>query len=250
MPKSDVKSLYRVPGLYEALLGADNADLPHYLGLAGRQGGPALDLACGTGRVSLALAQAGLETWGVDASRPMLELAQARARERGLAVTWRQGDLRGLDLGRRFPLALLPYNGLQHLLTRADLEAFFNGLRSHLEPGGAFAFDVHLPQPLILARDPDEWFGVEAGPGHQGWQVQAERSRYDPLSQVLTQCWRLAGPQGQVRDLCLDLRQFFPQELRALIQAQGFAVEGAWGGFQGQPLGPSSLRQVLLCRFL
>jgi SAM-dependent methyltransferase len=248
MPKSDAEGLYQVPEFYEAFLGANGADLPHYKGLAVRLGGPVLDLACGTGRVSLALAAEGLAVCGLDASAPMLDRARQRAAGAGLSATWVQAELGAFQLGQRFPLAILPYNGLQHLHSAAELAAFFARLRGHLRPGGHFAFDVHLPQPALLARDPDEWFGVEGGPSFQGWNVAAERSAYDPLAQVLTQTWRLAGPQGASRDLSLALRQFFPQELQALLAAQGFSVLQAWGGFQGQALGPTSLRQDYLCR--
>lgn len=247
MLKSDADGLYEVPELYAAFLGAASGDLDHYRRLAAEAAGPVLDLACGDGRVSLALAAAGVPVTGLDLSEPMLAQARRQAAAQGLTVDWVQADLRSFDLPQRFALALLPYNGLQQLHSAADLEAFFGCLRRHLSPGGRFAFDVHLPQPRILARDPDEWFGVEGSPQAQGWQVQAERSAYDPLLQVLAQTWRLAGPEGASRDLCLSLRQFYPQELRALLKAQGFAVQAVWGGFHAEPLGPLSLRQVLCC---
>lgn len=247
MPKSDADGLYQVPLDYEALLGAPGDDLPFYLGLAKAAGGEVLDLATGAGRVALALAGAGHKVCGLDSSRPMLDRARLQAQAQGLKVDWAQADLRDFDLERCFALVLLPYNGLQHLHHAADLDAFFACLRRHLNSGGRFALDVHLPQPSLLARDPDEWFGVEAGPQTvQGWQVQAERSAYEPATQVLTQTWRLSGPQGAQRDVHLALRQFFPQELRALLQAQGFKVRQQHGGFKGQPLGRSALKQVLL----
>jgi SAM-dependent methyltransferase len=249
MPKSDVDGLYQVPQEYEGLLGAPGDDLPYYLGLAQAAKGPVLDLATGAGRVALALARAGADVCGLDSSRPMLDLARLRAQAEGARVDWAQADLRDFHLGRRFALALLPYNGLQHLHSAADLDAFFACLREHLDPGARFALDVHLPQPALLARDPEEWFGVEEGPlASPGWRVQAERSAYDPASQVLTQTWRLGGPDGASRDLSLALRQFFPQELRALLAGQGFRVLAQAGGFRGQALQGGSLKQVLLAQ--
>lgn len=244
MPKSDGEALYQVPEFYEAFLGAGPSDLAFYQGLWAQAPGSVLDLACGTGRVSAALAAQGADVCGLDLSAPML----AAARERAPGLRFVQGDLRSLDLGRRFDWVLLPYNGLQHLHGAAELGGFFTGLRRHLEPGGRFAFDVHLPQAALLARDPEEWFGVEGSPSYQGWSIAAERSRYDALTQVLTQTWRLAGPEGASRDLSLGLRQFFPQEIQTLLQTQGLSLQQAWGGFQGQPLTAGSLKQVYLCR--
>jgi hypothetical protein len=162
-----------------------------------------------------------------------------------------EADWRRFDLGRPFTAILLPFNGLQHLCTAQDLEAFFERLRSHLQPQGLFALDLHVPQAAILARDPDERFGVEEGPQTpQGERAVAEQSRYDALAQVLTQTWTLAGPDGSTREIDLALRQFFPQELRALLRNAGFELQRLAGGYGGEPLTASSLRQALCCRRL
>jgi hypothetical protein len=176
----------------------------------------------------------------------MLQACRERGVQLGLHAALHLGDWRSFDLGRRFAGICLPFNGLQHLHTAEDLNAFFRRLRTHLEPGGAFALDLHLPQPAILARDPREHFGVEDGPRTpQGERVVAEQSAYDGPSQVLTQTWTLAAPDGATRELSLALRQFFPQELTALLAAQGFEVLGHFGGFNQEALQPHSLKQVV-----
>ncbi len=248
MPKSDGQGFYGVPQDYEALWGADGSDEAWYVGLAAA-GDAVLDLGCGTGRLSLALARQGAQVCGVDASAAMLALARQRASAAGLAITWVQGDWLHLDLDRRFDLAILPYNGLQHLLDLDEIRAFLKTVREHLGPQGRFALDLHLPQAALLARDPEEWFGVEEGPvSPSGWRVLAEQSRWNAVAQVLTQRWRMGGPQGQDRLIELPLRQYFPVELRALLEGAGFKLLAHVGGFQGQDLAPGCLRQVLLAR--
>ena len=247
MLKSDASGLYQVPIEYEAFLGAENDDLSHYAALAARLGGPVLDLATGTGRVALHLASQGLWVHGLDNSEPMLALARQRASERALDVQWVQADLRDFDLGQSFALALLPYNGLQHLHTSDAITAFFTCLNRHLPTGAHFALDVHLPQPLLLARDPDEWFGVEMGPQlPDGPSVLAERTAYDGLSQVLTQTWALSDGQGGRIERSLALRQFFPQELEALLLAHGWRILERQGSFGTQALKGPILKQILL----
>ena len=248
MTKSDEEGLYEVPQDYEAFWGARGDDWPWYQAQV-QSAHRILDLATGTGRLALLLAGQGLEVCGVDASQVMLDVARARGLDQGLAVDWRQGDLRALDLDRVFDLALLPYNGLQHLCGPGDTDAFFAGLRAGLKPGARLALDLHLPRPEILARDPDEWFGVEEpGTSPSGWSVLAEQSRWDPFRQVLTQRWRLGDRQGAQRMLALELRQFFPQELRRLLGQAGFEILGHWGGFQGQAVDAQAVKQVLLAR--
>jgi len=79
--------------------------------------------------------------------------------------------------------------------------------------------------------------------------IHDEAALLDALTQVLTQTWTLAGPDGNTREISLGLRQFFPQELRSLLQAQGFEIISAAGGFQGEALASASLKQVFCCRF-
>lgn len=249
MEKSDAQGLYQVPADYEALLGANGGDEGFYGALAAAAGGPVLDLGCGSGRLSLALAAAGCAVTGVDASAPMLARARAAAASRGLDVEWLEARWQDLALPRRFALALLPYNGLQHLLRDEDLVALSRALHACLLPGAAWALDLHVPQPAILARDPDTWFPVAAGPRTEGGaQVTDERSAYDAASRVLTQHWRLRDPDGGERVLRLALRQFEVEELQVFFRAQAWAVEGLYQSFDRRPLGVQALRQVWVLR--
>jgi SAM-dependent methyltransferase len=246
MPKSDAVGLYEIPEDYEALWGATGDDWPWYQGQI--QGARSvLDLATGTGRLALLMAGEGLDVCGIDSSEAMLAVARARSQSAGLPVDWRLADMRAMELGRVFDLALLPYNGLQHLCRDQDLRGFFTGLNRCLKVGSRLALDLHLPRPEILARDPEEWFGVGLeGTSPTGWRVLAEQSRWDPVLQVLTQRWRLGGAEGGERTVELPLRQFFPQELGWLLNQAGFEVLESWGGFKRQILDASALKQVIL----
>jgi SAM-dependent methyltransferase len=241
--------VYENPRDYEAIFNPGLQDLAFYRRVAAKAGGCALELGCGTGRLLWPLRQASLAVEGLDQSEAMLDCCRQNGHALGLSSVLHQGDWREFDLGRPFQSLLLPFNGLQHLTQAADVEAFFRCVRFHLQPGGLFALDVHLPQAALLAREAEERFGVEAGPETAaGERVVAEQSRYDALTQVQTQTWTLAALDGSTREISLSLRQFFPQELRALLRAQGFEVLSASGGFQDEPLEATSLKQVLCCR--
>jgi len=92
-------------------------DIDFYVQLLRRTGGPFLDLACGTGRVALALSDEGYEVVGLDLSEVMLGVARKKAAGKVELV---QGDMRTFDLGRQFPLVAVTLNSFMHLLEVED----------------------------------------------------------------------------------------------------------------------------------
>ena len=111
-------------------------DVPLYLGFAGSVPGAILDAGCGTGRLLIPLAKAGYAVTGVDRSADMLRLARANLAREGMTgdVGLLQGDLRTMDLGRRFTMALVALGSFNHLLTMEDQRAALGRLAAHLEP--------------------------------------------------------------------------------------------------------------------
>ena len=123
-------------------------DVRFYTDLALKSGGP----------VALAIAKAGIEIVGVDPMEPMLSRARKRIESLPRAVRerieLRKGTLERLRLRRKFPLVIAPFNVWMHLYTRREIERGCATVRHHLEARGRFAFDVLLPDPVSLARDP------------------------------------------------------------------------------------------------
>jgi SAM-dependent methyltransferase len=117
--------------------GAYDQDLPLWRSLAGRTGGPALDVGAGTGRVSLDLAARGVEVVALDADGSLLEALEHRVA--GLAVQTLVADARDFALGRRFPLVLVPMQTLQLLGGPSGRAAFLRCALDHLEPGALLA---------------------------------------------------------------------------------------------------------------
>jgi SAM-dependent methyltransferase len=115
-------------------------DLPLWRELAGEAGGPVLDVGAGTGRVSLDLAAHGIAVVALDADPALLEALQRRAA--GLPVETVVADARDFDLGRRFPLVLVPMQTLQLLGGRVGRAQFLRRALDHLQPGGLLAVAV------------------------------------------------------------------------------------------------------------
>ena len=223
-------------------------------------GGPGhiLELGCGTGRLTLPLARDGHHVTAVDASPAMLARLRARLARAPAAVSGRvhavAGDLRDFTVPARprFPLALAAFNVLEHLYTRVELAACLGALRRHLAPGGAFAFDVQLPDLAWLLRDPSRrWARTRFTHPRTGERLLYSTNHdYDPISQIalIRIYYDPVDGDGPGRVVQLSQRKYFPAELEALLAAGGFVTEERWGDFDGQPLGPAAESQVVLTR--
>jgi SAM-dependent methyltransferase len=220
------------------------------LGGAGR----ILDLACGSGRVTTALARDGHQVIGLDRSQPMLERAAARTAQLGLAARKRvslvRGDLRDFALAARFPLVTMAFNSFEHLYTRVEVAACLERVRAHLEPGGRFAFDVQNPNLRWLLRDPNKrWARTVFRHPTTGEQLTySTNHEYDPISQIALIRLYYESEAGETRVVHLSQRKFFPAELEALVAHGGFTAERRHSDFTGDPLEADAESQLLVCR--
>jgi len=139
----------------------DLVDLPFYLELAEQYGGPVLEIACGTGRVTLPVARKGIETCGVDNSQPMLQVLNQNLAVEPLEIRQRvsvhEGDMRSFRLDKKFPLVMIPFRPMQHMFTVEDQVAALKTAAGHLTDGGILAFDVFYPKfDMIWAKVGEE----------------------------------------------------------------------------------------------
>jgi SAM-dependent methyltransferase len=236
-------------------------DVAHYARLAekhagGRTRGAVLEYGAGNGRIALPIARAGSRITGVDLSRPMLDDFEARiAREPEdvqKRITLRHGDMRQVRLGRRFTLVTCPFNAFLHLYTRSDVERFLARVGEHLAPGGVFALDVSIPNPHELVRDPKRaYFCPRFRYPATGDMVRyTERFDYDYARQILFVTMEFLPERRSQASWVTPLahRQFYPQELEALLHYNGFAIDEGWGDYQGGKLDRYSEVMVLTAR--
>lgn len=250
---------YEDPAYYTKTYRSRLDDVRYYVDLAVQNGGPVLEYGCGNGRIAIPIARTGVDVTGVDLSAPMLKDLRARLRDEAgdvrSRVRARRGDMRSVRLGQRFPLVLCTFNAFLHLYTRQDVERFLARAREHLTPKGELVFDVSIPEPLELARDPSRAFGTPRfsypRPGEPGGAVRvkyAERFDYDKVRQVLFVAMEFTPDRGEPWMTPLAHRQFFPAELEALLHYNGFETLARLGDFDGSLLGPESDKLITRCR--
>jgi SAM-dependent methyltransferase len=244
-----------------------------YTALAQETGDPVLEIACGTGRVSIPLARLGFAVTGLDIVPGML--ARARSKSAGLPVRWIEGDARTFDLGEHFRLIFLTGNAFQAFLTRADQEALLARVGAHLHDEGLFAFETRNPHwaNLEARSEGEDWQLVlkqrgrglftnletrteeEAGQSYtdsNGREVRVSRTQvYDHVTQILHwttyRRWR-EGDQEQTKITRIAVRYTFPQELEALLHYNGFTILRQYGDWDLGPLSAASSSIIVVCR--
>ncbi len=230
-----------------------------YAALAQETGAPVLEIACGTGRVSIPIARLGFSVTGLDIVPGMIE--RARSKSVGLPTRWIEGDARTFDLGEQFRLIFLTGNAFQAFLTNADQEALLQRVHAHLHDEGLFAFEMR--NPLLTNSQTQEglFVNLETNEEEQDWpsfidtsgrEVRVSRTRvYDHVAQILhwttSRRWH-KGEEGHTKVTRTALRYTFPQELTALLYYNGFSIARQYGDWNLEPLSATSRNIIVVCR--
>jgi ubiquinone/menaquinone biosynthesis C-methylase UbiE len=222
-------------------------DVPFWQRVATQARGAVLELGCGTGRVSLPLARAGVKLVGIDRSAPMLERARRRIRRRGTrgttgiavarpSVRFVRGDIRALPFDRAsFPMVIAPYGILQSLIRPSDLTATLASVARVVAPGGTFGID--------LVPDVPKWREYENRVGLRGKSGKTqltliESVRQDPKRRLTTFEQKYVERRGaETREHRFDLtfRTLSVSEMTQRLERAGFGVDAVLGDYRGRP---------------
>jgi SAM-dependent methyltransferase len=239
-----------IAGLYDHVtLYRDRPDVGFYVDVACRTGGPVLELGCGSGRVLIPVARAGVEIVGLDASAAMLDVCRRRIEAEPPEVRARirlhQGDMRAFDLPDRFPLVTMPFRPFQHLMTVDDQLACLAAVHRHLTPGGRLILDVFNPSLEALVRPAPTDETPEGAASQLPDGRRLERTvrivAHDRAAQVIRSelIYQVTHPDGRRERLVHEapLRYLFRFELEHLLARVGFAVEHLYGGYDRSAFG-------------
>jgi SAM-dependent methyltransferase len=235
-----------------------SADLPFYLGLAeGRDG--ILELACGSGRVLLPLAEAGHRIVGLDASRDMLARAEEKLTrirpEAARRVRLVQADMRSYALGELFDLAIIAVKSLVYVTDRADQERVLSCVAAHLRPGGLLSLDLLHPSPAWLAESPGSLKQdlVQRVPERGVTVARTEAVVSTDLAaqvRVIRSMYEVVADDGSVSKRFVEwpFRYTFRFEAEHLLERAGFEVQAVYGGYECEPFTSDARTMLLLAR--
>lgn len=221
-----------------------------------------LDVACGTGRIAIRLAQEGSLVTGLDLSKKMLAVAEQKSAAIP-NVCWVHSDMCAFDLGQQFGLAIIAGHAFHKLITPDQQAGCLETIDRHLQPGGRLI--VHLDHQNF---ENVEWLGglvgKDAGVFHvekefthprTGQRIrQSQAWSYEPSTQTVVSqlMWEALDNDGQVLEIWKAepdrLHCIFRFEMEHLLVRAGYKVEALYGDFFRNPLEDKSPGMIWVAR--
>lgn len=205
------------------------------------RGKAVLDLGCGPGRFSIALAKRKYAVTGVDRTRYYLAKARARARTAGVRVEWVRQDMRDFVRPDAFDLAISMFTSFGYFDDKdEDLRVLANVLES-LRPGGAFVIETIGKERLARIFAP---VTVDAQP--DGTLIVQRHEVFDDWTRMRNHWTLIRGNRAKTYTFHHTL--FSGQELRERMERAGFVNVRLYGSLDGEPYERESLRLVAVGR--
>ena len=236
----------------------ERTDVAFFVEAAVESGGPVLEIGCGTGRVLIPTARAGVEIVGLDLSPHMLEVCRKQLQSEPEEVQSRvqlvHADMRDFRLPQRFELATTPFRPFQHLMTVNDQLACLECIRRHLVEGGKLILDIFNPSLEALVSDDlgrevgqEPEFTTPDGRRVLRRQRTVSRDRFSQVNQIEL-IYYVTHPDGREERLvhAFPMRYLFRFEAEHLLVRSGFSVEQVYAGYDKSPYGSQYPGELIL----
>lgn len=243
---------YADPKQYDYLYDNYKNDLNLILEWAKFDEHPIIELACGTGRLTIPMAKRNFSMVGVDLHEGMLNLAKQKSIAQGVTINFYKQDCTALSLSVKSSLIYITGNSFQHFLTNNSQDALLHSVKKHLITNGVFIFDTR--NPLLHEISKIDEYEQSYTNNHGEDVVEYHRDEYDVLTQIL----HCQTKRHIYRDETLiakeedniSLRFSFPLEMERLLQQHGFEILHVYGDWDKNALNANSIQMIYICRLL
>ncbi|WP_152658003.1 class I SAM-dependent methyltransferase [Oceanobacillus sp. CFH 90083] len=241
---------YENPEKYDEMYSKYQDDLLYLMENVSGMDKPIIDLACGTGRLTIPMAKRGLNMVGVDLHGGMLSRAKQKAAAEQVNIIFEQQDCTELDLAYKSPLIFMTGNSFQHFLTNESQDALFQSVKKHLLPNGQFIFDTRNPDIDELSVDSE--FEESHVNNESQTVIKKHCEAYNHETQILyctTHTEIIENDQlVHTASDSISLRYVYPMELYCLLDSHGFELISLYGSWKKDIFTKDSTSMIVHCR--
>lgn len=239
--KLDLLNLYNDADFYDAEFKDRSVEFNFYKELCGGVDN-VLEVACGTGRITIPLAKSGIDITGTDISEDVIINARKNAVAAGVDMKFSVED--ALFTKGSYDLIFIATNAFQHLLSFEDALTFLKACRHSLLPNGRVVIDLQVPNVEKLSRKYSEVRPYKTFT-YLGNKVVANlRGCYDNLTQLYRFDIEYNQSQEVIKKKKVAMRMYYPQELRLLFNTAGLSIIQEYGDYNKSKLMSSSNKQI------
>ncbi len=234
-------------------------DISFYVEFAFKIKGPILELACGTGRITIPIAEAGHEIWAIELSDTMIEQFRLKignlSQETAARIHLVQGDMSNFVLERMFPLVIIPYRSFQILQDETLEIACLKSVYRHLTDNGYFIIDLGNFAKIEESewesdKEILDWANVEPGTGYVVCRAHKKKGM-DKQNQVvhLQKTYYITKDDGSVEKIFkrVSAKYFHERQIKNLLISNGFKIVKEMGFYDGRPIGEGS-EFIFICQ--
>jgi ubiquinone/menaquinone biosynthesis C-methylase UbiE len=231
---------------YDLMYQWNKDDIPFYVKEAKKSGGKVLEIACGTGRITVPIAKAGVDITGIDYSKEMLDNLKRKIKDLKNKPKIKQADMRTFKLRDKFNLIIVPFRAFLHMKTQEDqLKALMN-FRKHLKKGGRLILNFFFPSYDWMVRRHDknirqeqqDFKNPKTGNKVQVWI----HPKYDMVNQRIDveDIFKEVKGKKSVKTwkIPYSLRYIWKNEFELMLKLVGFKSWKVYGGFKKKKLTP------------
>lgn len=261
MKKQKEQNLYVKDAQFYDLDNRDvtKADIPFFLDYATSIQGDILELACGTGRLTIPLAQSGHEVWGIELSKEMLRQFEFKLKGFSEEIVKRihlfKADMSRFSLKKKFPLIIIPYRSFQLLYDEKIEIACLNAVFDHLEDKGRFIIDIgdfvgDKEETWVNDEEVFDWENIDHRTGYKVRRTHIKKE-IDKTRQIIypqKNFYVMNGDFFIEKIVKKSIWKYFKlEQIKRLITESGFEIIKEMGSYDGKPIGEGT-EFIFICR--
>lgn len=247
--KYSVGKLVYDPKIYDGL-NTHNEDIEFYLQwITDNNVQKVLEICCGTGRITIPLAKAGVDISGLDLNKHMLAEAKEKALKNQLDIKFINDDMKSFKLNDKYQMIFIPFNSIHCLYKSCELVQTLQRIHDHLDNNAYLIIDYFNPSIEYIVNNQNKSELIGDYVTEDGRQVKIHQEmNYDDNTQVNKILWKYTINNEIVSKESLDMRMYYPQELDFIITSCKFNILEKYGNYKKDDFSKGSPIQLLICQ--